>query len=90
MSAELTDKALATSSGASAGTLGRLDGQVTGEEAFAQARLISACTHLPVAADLEKGFADAPLPWPRPFAWQALPGLVGASIEDATGDRSAR
>jgi len=79
-------KALATSSGASAGTLGRLDGQVTREEAFAQARLISACTHLPVAADLEKGFADAPPAVAETIRLAGTTGLVGASIEDATGD----
>ncbi|HXJ09628.1 MAG TPA: isocitrate lyase/phosphoenolpyruvate mutase family protein, partial [Burkholderiales bacterium] len=52
--------ALATSSGASAGTLGRRDGKVTREECFAQARLICAATELPVSADLEKCFADSP------------------------------
>ena len=52
--------ALATSSGASAGTLGRLDGNVTLDEALAQARTICSATSLPVSADLEKGFGDAP------------------------------
>src|SRR2546428_10181041 len=53
-------QALATSSGAAAGILGRRDGTVTREEALAQARAIVAATHLPVSADLEKGFGDAP------------------------------
>src|SRR3989304_2408786 len=53
-------QALATSSGASAGILGRRDGQVTREEALAQARAIVLATDLPVSADLEKGFGDAP------------------------------
>ena len=52
--------ALATSSGASAGTLGRLDGNVSIDEAMAQARIICAATPLPVSADLEKGFGDGP------------------------------
>jgi 2-methylisocitrate lyase-like PEP mutase family enzyme len=52
--------ALATSSGASAGLLGRRDGRVTREEALAQARVICDATDLPVSADLEKGFGDAP------------------------------
>src|SRR5262245_13869373 len=52
--------ALATSSSASAGTLGRRDGQVTREEALAQARAIVQATDLPVSADLEKGFGDDP------------------------------
>src|SRR5581483_10478174 len=53
-------KALATSSGASAATLGRVDGKVTREEALAQARIIVAATDNPVSADLEKGFGDEP------------------------------
>src|SRR5436305_994922 len=53
-------QALATSSGASAGTFGRRDGRVTREEALAQARAICAATDLPVSADLEKGFGDSP------------------------------
>jgi len=79
-------KALATSSGASAGTLGRLDGQVTREEAFAQARVITAATHLPVSADLEKGFGDDPAVVAETIRLAAGTGLVGASIEDATGN----
>jgi 2-methylisocitrate lyase-like PEP mutase family enzyme len=82
-------KALATSSGASAGTLGRLDGRVTRDEALGQARLISACTHLPVSADLEKGFADEPLAVAETIRLAGTTGLVGASIEDATGDPNA-
>src|SRR5512132_1247897 len=53
-------QALATSSGASAGILGKRDGQVTREEALAHARAIVGATDLPVSADLEKGFGDAP------------------------------
>src|SRR4051812_16775743 len=53
-------QALATSSGACAGTLGRRDGKVTRDEALAHARAIVAATDLPVSADLEKGFGDAP------------------------------
>src|SRR5260370_12569195 len=52
--------ALATSSGASAGVLGRRDGMVAREEALAHVRAIVEATDLPVSADLEKGFADAP------------------------------
>jgi 2-methylisocitrate lyase-like PEP mutase family enzyme len=53
-------QALATSSGACAGILGRRDGQVTRDEALAHAHAIAAATDLPVSADLEKGFGDAP------------------------------
>src|SRR6202790_3291556 len=60
MMAALGFPALATSSGASAGLLGRRDGRVTREEALAQARVICDASDLPVSADLEKGFGDAP------------------------------
>ena len=79
--------ALATSSGASAGVLGKLDGQVTREEALAHARAIVAATDLPVSADLEKGFGDAPAFAAETIRMAADVGLVGGSIEDATGDR---
>src|SRR5689334_9121838 len=79
--------ALATSSGASAGTLGRSDGKVTREECFAQARLICAATELPVSADLEKCFADSPQGAVETIRLAAGTGLAGGSIEDATGDK---
>jgi 2-methylisocitrate lyase-like PEP mutase family enzyme len=78
--------ALATSSGASAGVLGRRDGQVTREEALAHARAIVTATDLPVSADLEKGFGDAPAAAAETIRLAASVGLVGGSIEDATGD----
>src|SRR5437762_4520955 len=46
--------ALATSSGAQAGVLGRRDGAVTRDEALAHCGAIAAATDLPVSADLEK------------------------------------
>jgi 2-methylisocitrate lyase-like PEP mutase family enzyme len=76
--------ALATSSGASAGVLGKLDGQVTRDEALAHARAIVAATDLPVSADLEKGFGDAPGVAAETIRMAAEVGLVGGSIEDAT------
>ncbi|HEV8617056.1 MAG TPA: isocitrate lyase/phosphoenolpyruvate mutase family protein [Methylomirabilota bacterium] len=80
-------EALATSSGASAGVLGRRDGKVTREEALAHARAIVAATDLPVSADLEKGFGDAPAVAAETIRLAAEAGLVGGSIEDATGDK---
>ena len=85
--AALGFSALATSSGASAGTLGRRDGQVTREEALAHARAIVEATDLPVSADLEKGFGDAPAAAAETIRLAAGVGLVGGSIEDATGDK---
>jgi 2-methylisocitrate lyase-like PEP mutase family enzyme len=79
-------KALATSSGASAGVLGRLDGRVTREEALAHCKAIVDATDLPVSADLEKGFGDTPQAAAETIRLAAGIGLVGGSIEDATGD----
>jgi len=78
--------ALATSSGASAGVLGRRDGLVTREEALAHARAIVEATDLPVSADLEKGFDDAPAGVAETIRLAAAVGLVGCTIEDFTGN----
>jgi 2-methylisocitrate lyase-like PEP mutase family enzyme len=79
-------EAIATSSGASAGVLGRIDGMVTREESCAQARVICASTERPVSADLEKGFGDSPASVAETIRLAAAAGLVGGSIEDASGD----
>ena len=79
--------ALATSSGASAGTLGRRDGNVTRNEALVDARAIVDATDLPVSADLEKGFGDSPEDVAETVRMAAQVGLVGGSIEDASGDK---
>src|SRR4030095_4255760 len=76
--------ALATSSGASAGVLGKRDGKVTRDEALAHARAIVEATDLPVAADLKKGFGDSPEDAAETIRLAAQTGLVGGSIEDAT------
>ncbi|WP_428491595.1 isocitrate lyase/PEP mutase family protein [Rhodopila sp.] len=79
-------KALATSSGACAGVLGRRDGAVSRTEALAHCRAIVQATDLPVSADLEKGFGDTPEAAAESIRLAAEIGLVGASIEDATGN----
>ncbi|MBS0222929.1 MAG: isocitrate lyase/phosphoenolpyruvate mutase family protein [Proteobacteria bacterium] len=82
-------EALATSSGAKAGVLGKRDGKVTREESLANARMIVDATDLPVAADLEKGFGDSPDATAETIRQAAAVGLVGGSIEDATGGKDA-
>lgn len=82
-------EALATSSSACAATLGRLDGQITRDEALAHARLIVGTSDLPVSADLEQGFGDAPEVVAETIRRAAAAGLVGGSIEDASGDPGA-
>jgi 2-methylisocitrate lyase-like PEP mutase family enzyme len=78
--------ALATSSGASAAVYGRRDGRVSREEAMAHVRAIVEATDLPVSADLEKGFGDGPEAAAQTIRLGAEAGLVGGSIEDASGD----
>jgi len=85
--AALGFQALATSSGAAAGVLGKHDGKVTRDEALAQIRTIAAATDLPLSGDLEKGFGDAPDAAAQTIRLGAEAGLVGGSIEDATGDK---
>jgi len=82
-------EALATSSAACAATLGKLDGRISRDEALAHARAIVAASHLPVAADLEQGFGDAPEIVAETIRRAAAVGLVGGSIEDASGNARA-
>ncbi|MGH7337380.1 MAG: isocitrate lyase/PEP mutase family protein, partial [Myxococcota bacterium] len=79
--------ALATTSGGFANALGRLDGSVTREEALEHARQISAATPLPVSADLENGFGDAPEIVADTIALASRTGLAGCSIEDYGAER---
>ena len=53
-------EALATTSAGLAFSLGRSDGAAGREETLANAKAIVQATHLPVAADLENGFGQAP------------------------------
>ena len=81
--------ALATSSAAHAATLGRRDGLVVRDEALAHARLLAEAVDVPVAADLENGFGDSPAIVAETIRLAAEAGLVGGSIEDATGNPTA-
>ena len=78
-------EAVATSSSAMAGTFGRRDGQVARDEAMAHARAIVMATKLPVSADLEQGYGDAPKIVMQTIAMAGEIGLAGGSIEDASG-----
>ena len=79
-------RALATSSGAAAGVLGRLDGRITRDEALSQAAGMVAAVSVPISADLEKGFGDRPEDVAHTIQLAIDTGLAGGSIEDATGD----
>jgi 2-methylisocitrate lyase-like PEP mutase family enzyme len=82
--ASLGFAALATTSGGFAATLGRLDGEVTREEALGHAALIAAATPLPVSADLENAFADEPAGVAETIGLATAAGLAGCSVEDYT------
>jgi len=83
-------EALTTTSAGLAFVLGRRDGDgsVTRDDALANAKAIIDATDLPVAADLENGYGDAPEAAAETIRLAAAVGLVGASIEDATGDEA--
>ncbi len=84
--AEFGFPALATTSAGAAFTDARPDGSSTREQTLENARLIvAAAGDLPVSADLENGFGDAPEVCAETIRLAAQAGLVGGSIEDATG-----
>src|SRR5262245_52702749 len=75
-------EALTTTSAGLAFTLGRPDGAglITRAETLANAQSVAAATSLPVAADLENGFGDAPETCAETIRLAAVAGLVGGSI----------
>ncbi len=77
--------ALATTSMGYAFSLGRCDGSLGRELTLVNAAAIVSATHLPVSADLENGFGDAPEEAAATIRAAAAAGVVGGSIEDATG-----
>lgn len=81
-------EALATTSAGFAFSVGRRDSSqgLTRDEVLANAREIVEATDLPVSADLEEGFGPAPETCAETIRMAAGVGLVGGSIEDATGD----
>ena len=89
--ASLGFEALATTSLGLSNSLGRPDGAgvVSRDEVLDNCRLVAAATDLPVNADLENGYADEPRAAAEIIRLASEAGMVGGSIEDATGD-SAR
>jgi 2-methylisocitrate lyase-like PEP mutase family enzyme len=80
--ASLGYEALATTSGGFAGTLGRLDGSVTRDEAIEHAAAIVAAVDVPVSADLENAFAHDPAGVAKTVELALGVGLAGCSVED--------
>jgi 2-methylisocitrate lyase-like PEP mutase family enzyme len=79
-------KALATTSGGFAFTLGRADGTVTLEEIAAHVGALTESTDLPVSIDLENGYGPAPEDAARAITTAAEAGAAGGSIEDYDRD----
>jgi 2-methylisocitrate lyase-like PEP mutase family enzyme len=88
--ASLGYEALATTSFGLANMLGRADGTgaIGPDDILENCRVIAAATDLPVIADLENCGADEPRAAAQMIGRAAEAGVVGGSIEDATGDRA--
>jgi len=82
-------ESLATTSAGFAFSLGRRDNTIARYAMLDHVATLAAATGLPVSADLENGYADTPEGVGETYALAATTGIVGASIEDSTGD-SAR
>jgi 2-methylisocitrate lyase-like PEP mutase family enzyme len=79
-------EALATTSSGFAYSQGKRDGTTTREELFEHCRAIAGVVDVPVAADLEKCFGDEPKTVAETIRLAGATGIVGGSVEDATGD----
>lgn len=79
--------AIATTSSGFATTLGRIDGQVTREEAVDHAHGLAQSVTVPVSADLENGLARELEGVAETARMAVAAGLAGFSIEDWSGDR---
>ena len=85
MLASLGYQALATTSAGYAFSQARPDGGLSLNDTLENVRAIVAASPLPVAVDLENGFADAPQACAQAILAASEAGAVGGSIEDATG-----
>jgi len=77
-------EALATTSAGFAFSVGRRDYGVPRDAMLAHAAVLVGATDLPVSADLENGFGDAPETVAETIRLAAATGLAGGSIEDST------
>lgn len=89
MLAALGFEALATTSAGFAFSQGNLDtiGAMSRDAVLAHAKELVQATDLPVSADLENGYGDSPEDVQKTIIAAAEAGLVGCTIEDATGQK---
>jgi len=78
-------EALATTSAGYAFSAGKRDGAIGRDEMMEHIGAIVSATDLPVSADLENGFGDAPEVVAETTRRSAQAGVVGGSIEDLSG-----
>jgi 2-methylisocitrate lyase-like PEP mutase family enzyme len=83
--AHLGFESLATTSAGYAFSVGQKDNTIGRDRMMAHVGAIVSATDLPVSADLENGFGDDPGTVAETIRLAAAAGLVGGSIEDATG-----
>lgn len=86
MLAHLGFEALATTSAGYAFSIGRVDYGVGREAMIGHVSVLASATELPLSADLENGFSDAPEGAAETIRMAAAAGAVGGSIEDSTGN----
>jgi 2-methylisocitrate lyase-like PEP mutase family enzyme len=82
--AHLGFEALATTSMGYAFSAGQPDNTVSRDEMIQHVSEIASATNLPVSADLQNGFGDAPEIAAETIQLAAAAGAVGGSIEDST------
>jgi len=83
--AKLGFPALASTSWGAAAAMGLSDYQLTRDMVLAHLAMLVEATDLPVNADFEAGFADAPDEAAANAVMAAATGVAGLSIEDRTG-----
>lgn len=84
--AHLGFEALATTSAGYAFSAGQRDNTIDRDQMIAHVAAIASATNLPVSADLENGFGDAPEIATQTIRLAAAAGAVGGSIEDMSRD----
>ena len=82
-------KALASTSAGMAWAMGKADGQVDLDEVLAHLTALAGRVDVPLNADFENGFADAPEGVAANVARAVGTGVAGLSVEDSTGDAAA-
>src|SRR3954467_4319293 len=81
-------KAIASTSAGFAWSIGRADNRVTVDDVLTHLTELCNAVDLPVNADFEGGFADAPDKVAINVSRAVRTGIAGLSIEDSTGDKA--